>query len=274
MSSDLAPYATHPDMPQFHAMVRESRATLEAIGDEAEALDIRLLSHPSQFAVLTSPDSELVRKSIWDLLSQAEMLDQMELDPEAVLVIHSPAPLPTLRVAGGGGSRPGRRCPSRYSGASSSSMMTCASPGPLSLDPRAYTSARLIRDYQPFWCLNPEGAGLVKSAEPFCGRGRSATGKKTAKHVPPVEKAHADNFNPFEFATYMRDVAHLNFRCSKPKRQIWRWCGFDQTWRDMRPMSQRFSIKCLRLAISEDSTGPTLHQCSRAVDSPLPLLLD
>jgi hypothetical protein len=28
LSSDLAPYATHPDMPQFHAMVAESDAEL------------------------------------------------------------------------------------------------------------------------------------------------------------------------------------------------------------------------------------------------------
>ena len=33
MSSDLAPYATHPDMPQFHGMVRESAAELMASPD-------------------------------------------------------------------------------------------------------------------------------------------------------------------------------------------------------------------------------------------------
>ena len=38
--------------------------------------------------VLNSPDPELVDKSIWDLASQAEMLDRMELGPEAVVVIH------------------------------------------------------------------------------------------------------------------------------------------------------------------------------------------
>ena len=32
MSSDLAPYATHPDMPHFHGMVRESASELAAIG--------------------------------------------------------------------------------------------------------------------------------------------------------------------------------------------------------------------------------------------------
>ncbi|HEV7414559.1 MAG TPA: UV DNA damage repair endonuclease UvsE, partial [Tianweitania sediminis] len=76
MSSDLAPYATHPDMPQFHAMVAESDAELRAVGEKSRRLDIRLSFHPSQFVVLNSPDPELVRKSTWDLVSQAEMLDR------------------------------------------------------------------------------------------------------------------------------------------------------------------------------------------------------
>ena len=40
LSSDLAPYATHPDMPQFHDMVAESDAELRAIGAKAKDLDI------------------------------------------------------------------------------------------------------------------------------------------------------------------------------------------------------------------------------------------
>jgi UV DNA damage endonuclease len=87
MSSDLAPYATQPDMPQFHNVVQESAAELRAFGAKARRLDIRLSFHPSQFVVLNSPDPKLVEKRIWDLSSQAEMLDLMELGPEAVLVI-------------------------------------------------------------------------------------------------------------------------------------------------------------------------------------------
>ncbi len=83
--SDLAPYATHPDMPQFHAMVRETDAELQAFGAKVRALDIRLSSHPSQFVVLNTPDPELRAKGIADLVSEAEMLDWMGL--EAVLVI-------------------------------------------------------------------------------------------------------------------------------------------------------------------------------------------
>ena len=33
MSSDIAPYATHPDMPQFHGQVREAAAELRTRWD-------------------------------------------------------------------------------------------------------------------------------------------------------------------------------------------------------------------------------------------------
>jgi UV DNA damage endonuclease len=88
MSSDLAPYATHPDMPQFHGMIPESVHELQALGRRARDLELRLSFHPSQFVVMNSPDPELVWKSVWDLSAQAEMLDLMELGPEAVVVIH------------------------------------------------------------------------------------------------------------------------------------------------------------------------------------------
>ena len=88
LSSDLAPYATHPDMPQFHNMVAESDAELAAFGKKARELDIRLSFHPSQYVLLNSPDPALTTKSIWDLSSQAEMLDRMGLDDEAVMITH------------------------------------------------------------------------------------------------------------------------------------------------------------------------------------------
>ena len=88
LSSDIAPYATHPDLPQFHGQVAESDAELAAFGAKAREYDIRLSFHPSQYVLLNSPDPKLTDKSIWDLASQAEMLDRMGCGPEAVLVTH------------------------------------------------------------------------------------------------------------------------------------------------------------------------------------------
>ena len=57
LSSDIAPYATHPDMPQFHNMVAESDAELRAFGRKAKEYDIRLSFHPSQYVLLNAPDA-------------------------------------------------------------------------------------------------------------------------------------------------------------------------------------------------------------------------
>ncbi len=46
MSSDIAPYATHPDIPQFHSMVRESAPDLRAFGPRPSASISGCLSIP------------------------------------------------------------------------------------------------------------------------------------------------------------------------------------------------------------------------------------
>jgi UV DNA damage endonuclease len=234
MSSDLAPYATHPDMPAFHQMVAECGGELAAIGCKANSLDIRLSFHPSQFVVLNSPDPALIEKSIWDLVSQAEMLDYMELGPEAVLVVH---------VGGTYGDIPASRQrwvdtwatlpePVRRRLVLEHDDLRFSAADVLWIHER--TGVRLIFDHQHFWCLNPERAGLVETVEAILASWPSgqqpkihfssprtelreqivvdkATRKKITKFVPPVMTGHADYCNPFEFATFMRSVAHLDF---------------------------------------------------------------
>ena len=38
MSSDLAPYVTHPNLPQFHGMIAESASELRALGRRASSI--------------------------------------------------------------------------------------------------------------------------------------------------------------------------------------------------------------------------------------------
>ena len=234
MSSDLAPYATHPDMPQFHGMVKESASELRAIGSKAKALDIRLSFHPSQFVVLNSPDPELVRKSVWDLASQAEMLDLMDLGPEAVLVIHVGGVYGDLQASRARWVETWKTLPEpvrrrlvlehddlRFSAADV-------------LWIHEHTGVRLIFDYQHFWCLNPERAELRATLAAILRswpEGQQpkihyssprtelrehasidkATRKKVIRRVAPVFTGHADFCNPFEFATFMREAAGLDF---------------------------------------------------------------
>jgi UV DNA damage endonuclease len=234
LSSDLAPYATHPDMPQFHSMVAESDAELRAIGVKANRLDIRLSFHPSQYVLLNSPNPELTRKSIWDLSSQAEMLDRMELGPEAVLVTHV-------------GGTYGDVAASRARWAATWPTLPEHVRRRLVLEHddirfsaadvlwiHEHTGVRLVFDYQHFWCLNPERLEMVdtirrvlatwpKSVRPklhyssprteLRALKRREKGAKRLKtvHVPPIWTGHADFTNPFEFARFMRDCDGLVF---------------------------------------------------------------
>lgn len=88
ISSDFVPYATHPELPQFHGQLEAHAADLGRIGRYASRLDIRLSLHPSQYVVLNAVDDAIVRKSMEDLDVQARLLDAMEQGPEAVVVLH------------------------------------------------------------------------------------------------------------------------------------------------------------------------------------------
>ena len=234
MSSDLAPYTTHPDMPQFHGMIKESASELGAIGAKARNLDIRLSFHPSQYIVLNSPDPDLRRKSIWDVTSQAEMLDLMELGPEAVIVVH---------VGGTYGDRPASNA--RWA----ETWKTLPEPARRRLvlehdDTRfsasdilwihEYTGVPLVFDHQHFWCLNPDRLELrdtlarmlatwpggVRPKAHFSSprtelreiKRRDATTRKvTTVNIAPVWTGHADFCQPFEFMTFMRVAEGLDF---------------------------------------------------------------
>ena len=234
MSSDLAPYATHPDMPQFHGMVAEADAELRAFGAKARRLGIRLSFHPSQFVVLNSPDPELVRKSAWDLASQAEMLDRMELGPEAVMVIH---------VGGLYGDRAGSRErwarvwptlpePVRRRLVLEHDDIRFSAADVLWINEQ--TGVPLIFDHQHFWCLNPEGLDMRDTVAKILAtwpagvrpklhfstpnnhmrelkRRDRKTGKLKKVAVAPVWTGHADFCSPFEFVSFMRLCAGMEF---------------------------------------------------------------
>ena len=234
MTSDLAPYVTHPDMPQFHGQVRECRDLLRNVGREAARLDIRLSFHPSQFVVINTPDPELLRKSTADLIAQAEMLDAMELGPEAVMVIH------------GGGTYGDvdsgiRRWITAWKGLPEVVRRRLV----LENDDLRYSAAnvlriheetgvRLVFDVQHFCCLNPEGLELKPTVERFLTTWRGGvrpklhfssprtemrevkrknrkTGRPESVLLPPVWTGHADFNHPFEFISFMRLMRDTEF---------------------------------------------------------------
>lgn len=88
LATALAPYASHPDLPQFHDQVRECAESLAQFGAAAGARDIRLSTHPGQYTVLNSERAEVRAAAVAELEVQAALLDGMGLGPEAVVVVH------------------------------------------------------------------------------------------------------------------------------------------------------------------------------------------
>jgi UV DNA damage endonuclease len=88
MTASLAPYATHPDLPQFHRQVVEAEPELAGLGARARELNVRLSTHPSQYIVLNSEDPAVQEAAVRDVELQAQILDVMGLGPEAVVVLH------------------------------------------------------------------------------------------------------------------------------------------------------------------------------------------
>ncbi len=233
MSSDLAPYATHPTMPQFHGMVKESASDLAHIGRLAREQDLRLSFHPSQFIVLNSENEDLTRKSMWDLESQAEMLDLMGCGPEAVLVVH---------VGGAYGDRESgwRRWVATWPRLGEPVRRRLV----LENDDIRYSAADVLKvheatgvtcvwDYQHHWCFNPEALEMGQTLRRFvatwpsgvrpkmhfsCARTEMREIKRKSRKSgkievvlqPPVWTGHADYNNPFESIQFLRSIVDVD----------------------------------------------------------------
>jgi UV DNA damage endonuclease len=187
LSSDIAPYATHPDMPQFHNMVAESDAELRAFGAKARDYDMRLSFHPSQYVLLNAPNPELTRKSIWDLSSQAEMLDRMELGDEAVVITHVGGVYDDHEASRARWIKGWEQCPEhvqrRLVLENDDTRFSAADV--LWIHER--TGVRLIFDYQHFWCLNPERLAIRETLERFLASWPTGVRPKTHFSSPRTE---------------------------------------------------------------------------------------
>jgi UV DNA damage endonuclease len=232
ISSDLAPYVTHPDMPQFHEQIRECAPELAQIGARANTLGIRLSFHPSQYILINSPEPALVDKSIADLSAQAEMLDRMGFGPEAVVVTHVGGVYSDIVSGRERWVQAYGRVPEhvrrrlvlenddgRYDAADI-----------LWINER--TGVPLVFDYLHHWCNNRAGLDVhaalaaclrtwptgvrpkVHFSSPrtelrLIERRNRKTGKAEQVQAPPIWSGHADYLNPFEFITFLRGAAQL-----------------------------------------------------------------
>ena len=235
ISSDIAPYLTHPGKPEFRSQIKEARADLESLGITARKQRLRLSFHPSQYIILNSPAELLTTQSIHDIESQAEILDLTALGPEARIVIHVGGVYEDRAAAR---ERWMRTYEKRLSASARARLI-------LENDDTSFSASDvlaihrgvgvpLVFDHQHFWCLNPERLDLQSTVKKFLGtwprgvrpkihfssprtemrecveRDRKTKRRRKVLKAPPLV-GHADFVNPFEFATFMRSAGPLEF---------------------------------------------------------------
>ena len=238
MSSDFAPYLTHPDMPQFHNQLEETKDELADLGALAREYDIRLSLHPSQYILLNALDDEVARKSIVDLNAQARLLDALGCGPEAVVVTH---------VGGVYGEREESlaRFIRRYRELPGETKRRLV----VENDDVSYavtdtlrvheaTGCPLVFDNLHHFCFNPEGLPMRDALaavlatwpegvtpkihysspstdfETTVEKEKGATGRDrtVTKLHAPLLKAHADFINPLEFVQFWEAVGADSLR--------------------------------------------------------------
>jgi UV DNA damage endonuclease len=90
MSSNVIPYGTHPDLPQFdfRRQLEGAADDLATLGSRARALGLRLSTHPGQYTVINAPDPGLRDRSLAEIEAHAALLDALGCGPDATVVVH------------------------------------------------------------------------------------------------------------------------------------------------------------------------------------------
>ncbi len=228
MTASLAPYATHPDLPQFHGQVAECAAELSELGERSRRLGLRLSTHPGQYIVLNSEDERIQEGAARDLEVQAALLDAMGLGPEAVVVLHVGG------AAGGFAAAMERfeRGLERLSNAARSRLTienddrTFSLAHVMALHRR--TGLKVVWDILHHHCNDPDGIADREALELACStwpggvrpkihystpktameERRKKVGRRVERTwVLPQLRAHADVIDPIGFEHFLRETA-------------------------------------------------------------------
>jgi len=227
LSTELAPYVTHPDMPQFHSQIDECAIELASVGRLARADGLRLSFHAPATAVLNAQDKTIAAKAIADLNALARLLNGLGQGPEAVVVLH---------VGGGYGDRQSARRSfvERYH------TLPAATRRRLALEHdddrfsvadvawiHDHTGIPLVYDHLHYRCHNPEKLDPLealalclrswpdgvrpkihysspRTAMRVVERRHPATGARVRLLHPPRSNEHADFIHPFGFIAFLR----------------------------------------------------------------------
>jgi UV DNA damage endonuclease len=228
MTSDLVPYGTHPDLPQFHGQIEECAEELAALGKLAIGADLRLSTHPGQYIVLNSEKPEVREAAVRDLDLQAALLDAMGLGPEAVIVLHVGGAAGGLEAAQdrflAGFELLGERARARLVIENDDVSFGLGSV----LELAAQTGSRVVWDALHHRCLDPgrippeealslalatwQDGSLPKihysSPRTAVEERRKKVGRRVERQIvlPPL-RAHADLIDPIGFEAFLRGPA-------------------------------------------------------------------
>lgn len=226
MSSELAPYLTHPGHPEFHGQLEECRKEIVELGERARKQGLRLSFHPSQFIFLSAKEERILEASKKDLAWQATFLDWMGLGREAVVVTHVGGAYDDKRQAM-------ERWVRHYEGLSDSvrhRLVLENDDSRFSVEDIAWihrqTGVPLVFDYQHHMCYNPAELPVRDAVETcvyswpkgiqpkihFSSPQTTAKpGNEEGRLLPPDLTNHADYLNPFEFVWFLDEVEDLSF---------------------------------------------------------------
>jgi UV DNA damage endonuclease len=228
MASSLAPYASHPEMPEFRRQVNDCLDELRSLGARAHGLDLRLSMHPGQYTVLNSQSEDVVSAAVAELEVHTEILDAMESGPEAVIVLHI-----------GGGAGGSAVALDRFEAGFEKLSESARSRLVLENDDRTFAlgdvlelSRRIERpvvwDVLHHYCNDPEAISdrealrlaldtwpegvrpKIHFSSPRSGVGERKTrrGRKVVKTVVlPPARAHADLVDPIAYASFLESAA-------------------------------------------------------------------
>ena len=229
MATSLAPYATHPDLPQFHDQIEECSDRLAEVGSLARDLGIRLSTHPGQYTVLNSEDERVRDLALAEVEAQAELFAAMNLPPESVVVLH---------VGGAAGGKP--RALERFARAAERLSERARRRLVVENDDRTFgilevarlarqAGLRVVWDAHHHFANDPDGIPdrdaleLALSTWPATvrakvhyssprldlGERRRKAGRRVIREpVLPQLRAHADLVDPIAFEAFLRDVIH------------------------------------------------------------------
>jgi UV DNA damage endonuclease len=226
MASGLAPYATHPDHPEFHGQVEACAEELADLGAEARRLGLRLSFHPSQYIVLNAPDEDLAARSAADVEVQAAILEAMGLGDEAVVVLHIGGVYDDREAA----RERFVRSFEHLSPVAQRRLVVENDDGRFGVEDVLWlhqrTGVRLVFDAHHHLCYNPPGMELPEAARaclstwegwdarpkvhfssPRTDWGFRYGSEEEARS--PSWSSHAEFANPFAFIAFYRDVADL-----------------------------------------------------------------